>query len=126
LGVIKGIITGKLISRLSAIGTKSEGPIYFILPTGEYSKWKEILVRKKEMRWMKDPILHDLVGEIISIKGEIIETKDSITIDYDEVIHNGIAIPALPQNNKKELSLEEVDKILLDFSEKNLQGKKTL
>jgi len=125
LGVIKGIITGKLISRVSAVGTLSEGPIYFILPTGEYSKWKEILVRKKEMRWMKDPILHELVGEIISIKGEIIETKDTITIDYDEVIHNGITIPALKQNSKKVLSLEDSDKVFMDLSKKYMQGKKT-
>jgi hypothetical protein len=109
LGVKKGTITGKIISRLSAVGTRSEGPIYFILPTGEYAKWKEIPVRKKMMRWMKDPILHDLVGEILSLNGEIIETKDTITIDYDEVVHNGTVIPALKHGGKVILTPEEAD-----------------
>ncbi|MHA1518582.1 MAG: hypothetical protein ACTSVZ_05990 [Promethearchaeota archaeon] len=125
MGVRKGTISGKLISRLSAIGTLSEGPIYFILPTGEYSKWKEIPVRKKVMRWMKDRILHDLVGEIISINGEIIETKDTITIDYDEVVHNGKVIPALKQNSKVVLSPEEVDAGFMKLYGKKLHGKET-
>ena len=123
LGVRKGTISGKLISRLSAIGSLSEGPIYFILPTGEYAKWKEIPVRKKVMRWMKDRILHDLVGEIISINGEIIETKDTITIDYNEVVHNGKVIPALTQNSKVALSPEEVDKGFMKLYGKKLHGK---
>jgi hypothetical protein len=123
LGFRKGTITGKLISRLSAIGTKSEGPIYFILPTGEYAKWKEISVGTKVMRWMKDPILHDLVGETISINGEIIETKDTITIDYDEVVHNGTVIPAIKQNSEKVLSPEEFDEKLAKWIGKNLSSK---
>ena len=101
MGIIKGTITGKLISRVDAEGTLSEGPKYFFLPTGEFKKWGEIPVRKKTMRWMKDHILHDLVGEIITINGEIIETKDTITMDYDDVVHNGKIIPALTQNSKK-------------------------
>ncbi len=109
MGIIKGSITGKLLSRVTAVGTLSEGPIYFLLPTGEFKKWREIPVRKKTMLWMKDRILHDLVGEIITINGEIIETKDTITIDYDEVVHNGKIIPALTQNSKKISTPEEVD-----------------
>lgn len=109
MGIFKGAITGKLISRVDAVGTRSEGPIYFLLPTGEFKKWREIRVGKRTMRWMKDPILHDLVGEIITINGEIIETKDTITIDYDEVVHNGKIIPSLPRHGKKVLTPEEVD-----------------
>ncbi len=123
MGVIKGKITGKLISRLTAVGTKSEGPIYFLLPMGEFKKWQEIPVRKKSMRWMKDRILHDLVGEIITINGEIIETKDTITIDYDEVVHNGKIIPALTQNSKKILTPEEVDAGFMKLYGKKLHGK---
>ena len=107
LGIRKGTITGKLVSRLSAIGTKSEGPDYFLLPIGEFARWKEIHVGKKVMRWMKDPILHDLVGKIISINGEIIETKDTITIDYDEAVYDGKVIPALPQDDEEVMSPEE-------------------
>ena len=109
MGIFKGSIIGKLISRVDAEGSMSEGPIYFLLPKGEFKKWGEIPVRKRTMRWMKDPVLHDLVGEIITINGEIIETKDTITIDYDEVVHNGKVIPALPRHGKKVLTPEEVD-----------------
>ena len=109
MGIFKGAITGKLISRIDAAGTLSEGPIYFILPTGEFKKWREIHVGKKTMRWMKDPVLHDLIGEIITINGEIIETKNTITIDYDEVVHNGKTIPALPQKEEKVLTSEELE-----------------
>ena len=126
MGVIKGTMTGKLISRVSAAGTLSEGPIYFLIPTGEYAKWGEIPVRKKTMRWMKDRILHDLVGEIITINGEIIETKDTITIDYDEVVHNGRIIPALAQNSKKILTPEEVDAGFRKLYGKKLQGKRRI
>ena len=101
MGIFKGTITGKLISRLTGEGTMSEGPIYFIIPTGEFKKWREITVRKKSMLWMKDPVLHDFIGEIVTINGEIIETKDTITIDYDEVVHNGKIFPALKQNSKE-------------------------
>ena len=128
MGVRKGTITGKLIARLSAVGTRSEGPIYFILPTGEYAKWKEIPVRKKVMRWMKDRVLHDLVGEVISVNGEIIETKNTITIDYNEIVHNGKII--LPQNWKKILTPEEVDEGFMELygktrDEKKLHGNET-
>ena len=126
MGIIKGTITGKLISRVDAVGTKSEGPKYFLLPTGEFKKWREIPVRKKTMRWMKDRILHDLVGEIITINGEIIETKDTITIDYDEVVHNGKIIPALTQNSKKILTPEEVDAGFMKLYGKKLHGKEEL
>ena len=72
---------------------------------------------------MKDRILHDLVGEIITINGEIIETKDTITIDYDEVVHNGKIIPALAQNDKKILTPEEGDARLMKLNWKKLHGK---
>ena len=129
MGIIKGSITGKLVSRVAAVGTKSEGPksegpIYFLLPTGEFKKWREIPVRKKTMRWMKDRNLHGLVGEIITINGEIIETKDTITIDYEDFVHNGKNIPAITQISKKILTPEEVDAGFMKLYGKKLHGKK--
>ena len=123
MGIIKGSISGNLISRVDAVGSLSEGPIYFLLPEGKFKKWHEIPVRKKTMRWMKDGILHDLVGEIITINGEIIETKDTITIDYDEVVYNGKIIPALHQNSKVIQTPDEVDTTLMILHEKKQHGK---
>lgn len=110
LGIRKGEITGKLISRLEGVGSRSEGPIYFIIPSEGYPEWNEIPVRKRVMPWMKDLVLHDLIGEIITIKGEITETKDTISIDYEEVIHNGEVLR--PKNWKKVLNPKDVDKML--------------
>ena len=101
MGVYKGTITGKLISRQTGVGTLSEGPLYFIIPTDKYKMWDEIIIRKTVMLWMKDPVLDGLVGENISITGEITETKDTITMDYTEVNHNGKIIPAINNHEKK-------------------------
>ena len=108
MGIYNGEITGKLISRQAHVGTMSEGPIYFIIPTDKYEKWKEIPVRKRIMRWMEEPVLHKLIGEIVTIRGEIIETKDTITMDYTEVVHKGKIIPASKKSGKVVLDQEEI------------------
>ena len=100
MGIYKGTISGKLISRQTGVGTLSEGPIYYIIPDDEYKIWNEILIRKTVMLWMKDPVLNDLVGEIISISGEITEVKETITMDYSEVNHNGKIFPASTKSEK--------------------------
>ena len=69
MGIFKGSINGKLLSRLAGEGTLSEGPIYFIIPSGDFAKWKEIEVRKNSELWMKDPVLDDFVGKKITVKG---------------------------------------------------------
>ena len=100
MGIYQGTITGKLISRQTAVGSRSEGPVYFLIPSDEYQKWEEIPIRKRIMRWMKDPVLHDLVGETISITGEIIETRDTITMEFTELTYNGKTIPASMKSGK--------------------------
>lgn len=121
MGIYNGKITGKLVSRNAWVGTRSEGPVYYILPTDEYEKWGEIPVRKKILRWMKEPVLHELIGEIITIKGEIIETKDTITMDYTEVVHNGKVIPASKKSGKVVISREEATRRIKELHENDLE-----
>ena len=76
-------ITGILIVKIIGKGSRSEGPEYWIQPLDDYkNRWDEILVRKKTMMWQEDPNLHGFIGKKVLIHGEVIETKDSITIDY--------------------------------------------
>ncbi|GAH20336.1 unnamed protein product [marine sediment metagenome] len=79
-------ITGILSVKIARIGTKSEGPDYYIKPLDEYAnRWSEILVRKKTHLWQNDPVLHKHIDKKVLILGEIIETKSTITVDYEFV-----------------------------------------
>jgi RecJ-like exonuclease len=65
---------------------KSEGPQYWIQPIDDYKeRWAEVTVRKTVQRWQNDPLLHDLIDKMVVIRGEIIETKSTITVDPIEV-----------------------------------------
>ena len=76
-------ITGILSAKIVRIGTKSEGPDYYIKPLDDYAnRWSEILVWKKTHLWENDPGLHKFVDKKVLILGEIIETKSTITVDY--------------------------------------------
>ncbi len=84
MGIIRREIKGILISKLQAIGTKSQGPSYFLQPIDDYAdRWNEILIRKKTHLWQVDPELDKFVGKKVIIFGEIIETKKTITVDYE-------------------------------------------
>ena len=75
-------IRGKLIAKVSGKGSLSEGPKYFIQPIDDYKeRWDEILVRKTVQMWQDDPLLHGLIDKMVVIRGEIIETKSTITLD---------------------------------------------
>ena len=79
-------ITGILYAKTAGVGTLSEGPKYFIKPLDDYAnRWSEILVRKKTHLWEKDRILHNFIDKKVLIFGEIIETKSTITVDYEFV-----------------------------------------
>ena len=83
-------ITGILITKIIGKGSRSEGPEYWIQPLDDYkNRWDEILVRKKTMMWQEDPNLHGFIGKTVLIYGEIIETKDTITIDYTTIKEAG-------------------------------------
>ena len=79
-------ISGILFSETVAEGSLSEGPRYYIQPLDDYaSRWSQILVRKQVHLWQNDPMLHKFIGKKIRILGEIIETKSTITVDYEFV-----------------------------------------
>jgi hypothetical protein len=79
-------ITGILYSKTAQVGTLSEGLNYFIKPLDDYAnRWSEILVRKKTHLWENDPVLHKFIDKKVLILGEIIETKSTITVDYEFV-----------------------------------------
>jgi len=79
-------ITGILSVKIARVRTKSEGPDYYIKPLDDYAnRWSEINVRKKTHLWETDPGLHKFIDKKVLILGEIIETKSTITIDYEFV-----------------------------------------
>ena len=81
-----GEITGILSAKTVGVGTLSEGPKYSIKPLDDYAnRWSEILVRKKTHLWENDPVLHKYIDKKVIILGEIIETKSTITVDYEFV-----------------------------------------
>lgn len=85
---------GYLFSKLYAIGTKSEGPIY-ILQRWDYS---EHMVIKKTLPWEKDPDLHKFLDQKVTIEG--VFGQDGIR--YEK-------ISALP--SEKGLDLAETHKL---------------
>ncbi|MHA1199264.1 MAG: hypothetical protein ACTSQF_07955 [Candidatus Heimdallarchaeaceae archaeon] len=83
---MKGTITGILKGKMERVGTRSEGPEYYIQPTDDYKeRWDIIHVRKQTHRWEEDPNLHNLVDKEVEILADIIETRTSISIDYFEI-----------------------------------------
>jgi hypothetical protein len=83
---MKGTIFGHLSMEMERVGTRSEGPEYYIQPTDEYKeKWEIIHVRKQTQSWEEDSNLHSLVNKEVEILADIIETRTSISIDYIEV-----------------------------------------
>ncbi len=78
------IFEGYLLARLHAIGSRSEGPLYFLqLKTG-----KEVLVVKKVHPWENDPVLHAWLGEKVAIlgkKGKVEEGKPGI--EYGRILN---------------------------------------
>jgi len=79
-------ISGILFAEISGKGTRSEGPKYFLQPLDDYAnRCSKILVRKKTHLWENDQVLHKHIDKKVMILGETIETKSTITIDYEFV-----------------------------------------
>jgi hypothetical protein len=79
-------ISGILFAETVGKGTKSEGPNYYLQPLDDYAKrWSKILVRKKTHLWENDPVLHKFIDKKVLIHGEVIETRSTITVDYEFV-----------------------------------------
>ncbi len=58
---------GYLFSKLNAIGSKSEGPTYFL----QQFDYKEYPVIKQVALWKKDPKLHKFLDRKVSIEGKM-------------------------------------------------------
>jgi hypothetical protein len=61
------VFDGYLFSKLALIGTKSEGPAYFL----QQWDYREIPVKKRSFPWMPDPELHRFLDKKVTIWGEI-------------------------------------------------------
>ena len=60
-------LNGYLFSKLVNIGTRSEGPIYFL----QRFDYKEIIVVKQVNVWDDDPILHRFLNKKVTVEGEL-------------------------------------------------------
>jgi len=58
---------GFLFSKLANIGTKSEGPAYFL----QKFNYTEVRILKHTMLWQPDPALQQYLGTKVTIKGEM-------------------------------------------------------
>jgi hypothetical protein len=61
---------GYLFSKLTAIGSKSEGPQYYL----QQPDYHELVVRKKVALWEKDPQLHPHLDSKVVIEGDLTST----------------------------------------------------
>jgi hypothetical protein len=67
---------GYLSSRTERIGTRSEGPEYYLSVDG-----KEIHVVKNAQLWEEDPVLQELVGRKVWISGTLVDGE----LFYEEI-----------------------------------------
>lgn len=58
---------GYLFSKLALIGTKSEGPAYFL----QQWDYREFPVEKRSYPWKPDPQLHSFLNKKVTIAGVI-------------------------------------------------------
>lgn len=61
------IFNGYLFSKLAAIGSRSEGPQYFL----QQFNYEEHAVIKQVFMWQQDPILHPFLNKKVTIEGEM-------------------------------------------------------
>lgn len=67
---------GILISKTERIGTRSEGPEYYIkLEEPNHFGQTELAIRKEVHLWQEDPVLHPLIGQKVLLEGEPLYTK---------------------------------------------------
>jgi hypothetical protein len=85
---------GKLKTKQAGVGTKSEGPEYYLelIEPNEFGQ-TELFIRKEGHLWESDPNLHPFIGKNVIIIGEPMITKHvkfegtikSEGIDYKEI-----------------------------------------
>ena len=69
---------GYLFSKLHLIGSKSEGPAYFL----QQFDYKEIVVIKHANLWQEDPVLHKCLGKKVTVEGKM----SSSGIVYEKIM----------------------------------------
>jgi hypothetical protein len=69
---------GYLFTKISLIGSDSEGPAYFL----QLRDYKELPVEKNNGLWEEDPALHRFIARNVKIQGEIVEGN----IRYDSIM----------------------------------------
>ncbi|MGD0551492.1 MAG: hypothetical protein ABSB25_02445 [Sedimentisphaerales bacterium] len=62
-----GTFDGFLFSKLDAIGTKSEGPVYYL----QSFDYRENLVIKQANLWEADPNLQKFLSNKVTIEGQM-------------------------------------------------------
>ncbi len=69
---------GLIFSKLSAIGTKSEGPAYFL----QQVDYSELKIQKTTPAWEADPTLHQFIARKVVISGNLVDNY----LCYDKII----------------------------------------
>ncbi len=90
-----GKYNGFLFSKLGGIGSKSEGPTYFL----QQFDYKEIMVIKKVPLWKEDPSLQKFLGKKVTIEGKM----NNMGIVYEKIIDYK---PTKEDTEKKGLNLD--------------------
>lgn len=82
---------GFVFSKLHAIGSKSEGPAYYL------QQWddKEIAIAKKTHLWQEDPALQKYLGKKATIEGKL---NDGV-LDYEKISDYRLAGHTEPIND---------------------------
>lgn len=70
-------LQGFLFSKLDNIGSRSEGPVYFL----QQFDLKELPILKKVNLWEEDPVLQKHIATKVTLLGNLKEGK----IDYENV-----------------------------------------
>jgi hypothetical protein len=87
---------GTITSKKERVGTKSEGPEYYIeLDEPNDLGQSKLAIRKEVHLWQEDPLLHKYIGQKVKLNGEPIYTKyvkfegtiKSEGIIYKEITH---------------------------------------
>lgn len=77
-------LNGFVFSKLGLIGSKSEGPIYFL----QEFNYNEIEIVKKTNLWEEDMVIQSNLGKKVTIRGTVVDEK----IVYEKISLYGAAI----------------------------------
>lgn len=68
---------GFLFSKLHSIGSRSEGPTYFL----QQFDGKDLEIKKKAEAWEQDPALQKYLGSKITVNGTLVEGR----LQYEQI-----------------------------------------